>query len=538
MGSKPVFAVGGAWCPTEFTYSATEIHGRKLPCKAAQCMLVGKTVLPCASLAHNSFPASAVPSLIEIWPCTSTCQENREHLHVTDLPDSFDWEQKGADLWCCLNTHTEFRKSMTSVTSVIITKLWNMQTFLMHPYYSVKTRGSVHRMNGWIGLFFSSRRSCGTSEKSEGSWLMLGSLHRRSSWRLASLIRMCGEQLMELHESVAYWLGCFLMTCHVRAGREDNRKIGSDVSWAACWVRCVLTYPLADAFQVSYDQFLPNSGKFRQQLCWWKRLFWPQWWQQHGVVARCGGGLSKQGADCGMFGGWPYLAFQFLQKAGGMFSEADWPYYKEGMFPCMPKGQGCFKWRLFWQLDMGGSATLGFEVVFFLSKCQWQHWTSVALEVTTRASVAIMMISTAVPTPQKAHKLDTFPFLSSCVTLAKSRVRPRTPRSLSCNQRLCNACHGMAIFIQPLDARFKVYWVSNPPWLLDFKVMKLNWQLSWCNMGHCPFWFWQMACNSTILVYGQAGRVSLILYWVRSTDRTTLKSYTIRDGKKPYQLNR
>ena len=40
-----------------------------------------------------------------------------------------------------------------------------------------------------------------------------------------------------------------------------------------------------------------------------------------------------------MFGGWPYLAYQFLQKAGGMFSEADWPYYKEGMFPCMPKGQ-------------------------------------------------------------------------------------------------------------------------------------------------------------------------------------------------------
>ena len=32
------------------------------------------------------------------------------------------------------------------------------------------------------------------------------------------------------------------------------------------------------------------------------------------------------------------MAYQFLQKAGGMFSEADWPYYKEGMFPCMPKG--------------------------------------------------------------------------------------------------------------------------------------------------------------------------------------------------------
>lgn len=118
MGSKPVFAVGGAWCPTEFTYSATEIHGRKLPCKAAQCMLVGKTVLPCASLAHNSFPASAVPSLIEIWPCTSTCQENREHLHVTDLPDSFDWEQKGADLWCCLNTHTHRIQEINDISHI------------------------------------------------------------------------------------------------------------------------------------------------------------------------------------------------------------------------------------------------------------------------------------------------------------------------------------------------------------------------------------------------------------------------------------
>lgn len=99
---------------------------------------------------------------------------------------------------------------------------------------------------------------------------------------------------------------------------------------------------------------------------------------------------------------------------------------------------------------------LGFEVVFFCQNVNG-NTVAIALEVTTRASVAIMMISTAVPTPQKAHQLDTFPFLSSCVTLAKSRVRPRTPRSLSCNQRLCNACHGMAIFIQPLDARFKVY---------------------------------------------------------------------------------
>ena len=39
-----------------------------------------------------------------------------------------------------------------------------------------------------------------------------------------------------------------------------------------------------------------------------------------------------------MFGGWPYLAYQYLEKAGGMFSEADWPYWATGMYPCMPQG--------------------------------------------------------------------------------------------------------------------------------------------------------------------------------------------------------
>ena len=52
----------------------------------------------------------------------------------------------------------------------------------------------------------------------------------------------------------------------------------------------------------------------------------------------------SQGADCGMFGGWPYLAYQFLQKAGGIFSEADWPYASkdQGMYPCMPEGRDRF----------------------------------------------------------------------------------------------------------------------------------------------------------------------------------------------------
>ncbi|CAJ1328205.1 unnamed protein product [Effrenium voratum] len=54
--------------------------------------------------------------------------------------------------------------------------------------------------------------------------------------------------------------------------------------------------------------------------------------------SKCAG--DKGCADCGMFGGWPYLAYQFLQKAGGIFSEADWPYASkdQGMYPCMPEG--------------------------------------------------------------------------------------------------------------------------------------------------------------------------------------------------------
>ena len=29
---------------------------------------------------------------------------------------------------------------------------------------------------------------------------------------------------------------------------------------------------------------------------------------------------------------------RYLQNAGGMFSEADWPYWASGMYPCMPQG--------------------------------------------------------------------------------------------------------------------------------------------------------------------------------------------------------
>jgi len=49
--------------------------------------------------------------------------------------------------------------------------------------------------------------------------------------------------------------------------------------------------------------------------------------------------VSRGWADCGMFGGWPYLGFQYLMKAGGIFSEKDYPYCAgEGKcLPCMPR---------------------------------------------------------------------------------------------------------------------------------------------------------------------------------------------------------
>jgi len=49
--------------------------------------------------------------------------------------------------------------------------------------------------------------------------------------------------------------------------------------------------------------------------------------------------------DCGEFGGWPYMAFQYFEKAGGVFRDADMPYCsgvpigKPGnCLPCMAPG--------------------------------------------------------------------------------------------------------------------------------------------------------------------------------------------------------
>eukprot|EP01117_Protostelium_nocturnum_P005464 TRINITY_DN197_c0_g1_i3.p1 TRINITY_DN197_c0_g1~~TRINITY_DN197_c0_g1_i3.p1 ORF type:complete len:430 (+),score=132.39 TRINITY_DN197_c0_g1_i3:123-1412(+) len=45
--------------------------------------------------------------------------------------------------------------------------------------------------------------------------------------------------------------------------------------------------------------------------------------------------------DCGLFGGWPCRAYQYIQKAGGVMAEKDYPYCIYGddeCFPCPPKG--------------------------------------------------------------------------------------------------------------------------------------------------------------------------------------------------------
>ncbi len=40
-------------------------------------------------------------------------------------------------------------------------------------------------------------------------------------------------------------------------------------------------------------------------------------------------------ADCGVFGGWPYLALQYVIRAGGLPAEKDYPYCV-GDGSCLP----------------------------------------------------------------------------------------------------------------------------------------------------------------------------------------------------------
>jgi cathepsin F len=58
-------------------------------------------------------------------------------------------------------------------------------------------------------------------------------------------------------------------------------------------------------------------------------------------------GLDGSGcADCGVFGGWPYLAFDYAKDAGGVYQWEAWPYCVspprhstlEQCWPCMADG--------------------------------------------------------------------------------------------------------------------------------------------------------------------------------------------------------
>ena len=51
----------------------------------------------------------------------------------------------------------------------------------------------------------------------------------------------------------------------------------------------------------------------------------------------CDGSSDETHADCSVFGGWPYLAYEFLISTGGVPSDASWPYCAgSGQFyPCM-----------------------------------------------------------------------------------------------------------------------------------------------------------------------------------------------------------
>ena len=48
---------------------------------------------------------------------------------------------------------------------------------------------------------------------------------------------------------------------------------------------------------------------------------------------------NSKKADCGVFGGWPFLAMQYVIKAGGLSSEGDYPYFIEKTcYPCEAEG--------------------------------------------------------------------------------------------------------------------------------------------------------------------------------------------------------
>lgn len=53
----------------------------------------------------------------------------------------------------------------------------------------------------------------------------------------------------------------------------------------------------------------------------------------------CDGTHDTKHADCSVFGGWPYLAYQYVMSSGGIPSEVTWPYCA-GTGACYPCMQG------------------------------------------------------------------------------------------------------------------------------------------------------------------------------------------------------
>jgi hypothetical protein len=50
--------------------------------------------------------------------------------------------------------------------------------------------------------------------------------------------------------------------------------------------------------------------------------------------------IAHNAADCGVFGGWPYLAYQYVIHVGGLNSEQAYPYCvgTGQCYPCMAPG--------------------------------------------------------------------------------------------------------------------------------------------------------------------------------------------------------